>query len=268
MRAAIRARVNQLFVHYPSLGRLGYDLLRKSGLDRSTQGVKNFLQRVNRQGFDPQTILDVGANHGGWSREVRPLFPHARFFLIEPQIEMTPFLDHFTAHSPGSRWFLGGAGAVEAEAALTIWEDRQGSSFLTPEIQALVPGKQQRIVPIFTIDGLVQAGQMPVPDLIKIDVQGYELEVLRGALTCLGRSDMLIVETSLFHPFAERPTYYRVVELMEAYGYRIFDLLDLRYRPRDGALWQVDICFLRRDSPLAVQIKGGNIRPAGSSSSP
>lgn len=255
MRAAVRARVNQLFVRYPQVGQTGYDLLRIVGLDRSTRGTRRFCKKLAQQGFDPRTIVDVGANYGGWSRVVSGVFKNARFFLIEPQEEMRPFLDRFCQQMPGSKWFLAGAGAANGELSLTVWDDLQGSAFLRPEIQVMTPYRQQRQVPIVTLDGLIAAGEFHVPDLIKIDVQGFELEVLRGGLGCLGRSDLLIVETSFHHPLGERPTYYRVVELMEAYGYRIYDLVDLKYRAADGVLGQADICFVRQGSRLDAALK-------------
>ena len=250
MRAAVRAWVNHFFVQYPQLGQTGYDLLRVLGIDRSTHGTRRFFENLVRQGFDPRIIVDVGANYGGWSRVVKSVFKDARFFLIEPQEEMRPFLDRFCRQTPGSKWYLAGAGAVSGELSLTIWDDLQGSAFLSPEVHAMGPYKRQRPIPIVTLDGLIAAGEFPVPDLIKIDVQGFELDVLRGSFGCLSKSDLLIIETSFFHPLGERPSFYRTVELMEAYGYRIFDLVGLKYFSRDGALGQVDICFVRDGSSL------------------
>lgn len=254
MRATIRAHVNQIFIKYPAIGRVGYDFLRISGLDRSTRPVRKYFQGLARYGIDPQVIVDVGANHGGWSREVSSVFNSARFYLIEPQEEMRPFLENFCSQRAGSKWFLGGAGAEVGNRDLTVWKDFQGSAFLSPDVEAMVPDRQQRRVPIYTIDSLISSGEMPLPDLIKIDVQGYELEVLQGCRLCLGKTDLFIIETSLYHPLGHRPSFYRVVELMEAYGYKIWDLPDLKYRG-DGSLAQIDVCFLRKQSPLAVKLQ-------------
>ena len=206
MRATIRARTNRVFVKYPALGQIGYEILRVTGVDRSTRGTKQFFKKLARQGFNPKAILDVGANYGGWSRAVRNVFKDAHFYLIEPQEEMQPFLDRFCALAPGSKWFLAGAGSEKGERLLTLWDDLQGSAFLTPEIQSTTPYMRQRSVPVVTIDGLITEGELPTPDLVKIDVQGFELEVLRGAIGCLGQTDVFIVETSLVHPLGDRPS--------------------------------------------------------------
>lgn len=249
MRAALRARVNRVFAAHPQLGRWGYELLRKSGVDRSTQGVKGFLEGLAGQGFDPRTVVDVGANHGGWSRTAAAVFPQAAFVLIEPQAEMQPFLDDFCAQHPPAKYFMAGAGAHVGREPLTLWDDLQGSAILTPEIQALTPYRRAREVPVTTLDALIAAGEMVVPDLIKIDVQGYEMAVLEGAQTCLGQTDCFIIETSLFHPLGERPSFYRVLEYLEARQYHVYDFVGAKHRA-DNALGQIDICLVREGSVL------------------
>jgi FkbM family methyltransferase len=247
VRSTIRAKANRLFVKYPTIGRIGYDLLRLSGLDRSTRGTKSFLKTLAKQGFAPQTIVDIGANYGSWSQIASSVFKNAKFFLIEPQEEMRPFLDQFCDQRPNAGWLLAGAGAEEGELTLTVWDDLQGSAFLIPEVQSMTPYKSQRLIPIITIDSLVASGTISIPNLVKIDVQGFELEVLKGSIGCLGKTELFIIETSLFHPLGHRPNIYRVIELMEAYGYHIHDIPDLKYRPRDGVLGQVDICFVHNN---------------------
>lgn len=255
MRATLRAHANQLFVKHPRLGQLGYDFLRVSGLDRSTRGTRTFLRALQQRGFVPRVVVDVGANYGGWSRAAHGVFPEAQFFLIEPQEEMRPFLENFCAAVPGSRYFLAGAAAAPGEMTLTVWDDYQGTAFIPDAVRALTPYTRQRTVPVVTLGGLVTTGEMPPPDLIKIDVQGLETTVLQGSIACFDHTELFIVETSLFNPLGERPSFYRVTEFMEAYGYRIYDLQDLKHRPSDGALGQVDVCFAKAGGLLRASPK-------------
>ncbi|MCB9421118.1 MAG: FkbM family methyltransferase [Ardenticatenaceae bacterium] len=244
MRKQLRERVNKMFVQYPAVGHWGYTLLRISRMDRSTRGVRPFLAQLQQRGLHPKTILDVGANYGAWSHLAHSVFRDAAFYLIEPQIEMKPFLDRFCTAVPGARWFWAGAGAADGELVLTTWGDFAGSSFL--------PGQEmtadnQRRVPVIAIDSLIERGEMPLPDLIKIDVQGFEMEVLHGAQSCFGQTEMFILEVSFFKTHSDRPVFLDIVNFMDAQGYVVYDFADLKHRPFDGALGQADVCFVKQD---------------------
>jgi FkbM family methyltransferase len=241
--------VNQLFVKYPRLGRWGYDFIRRVrlGFHRPTRNTRTFLKEIRERGFAPNSILDVGANCGEWSRIARSVFKEADFFLIEPQVEMKPFLDKLCADWPGSRWFQAGAGARESELLLTLWDDLIGSSFLPGPSRELEQAGKQRPVPIITIDALIQRAEIPTPDLVKIDVQGFELEVLKGATNCFGPTQAFIVEASLFSSGPNHPVFHQVVNFMLEQGYVAYDFVDLKQRPFDGALGQVDVCFVKQD---------------------
>jgi hypothetical protein len=89
------------------------------------------------------------------------------------------------------------------------------------------------------------------PYLLKLDTQGSELEVLRGAEhTVLPGAVAVLVETSLFQFFNGGPLIADVIEYMSSHGFVIYDVVDLQYRPLDGALSQLDLLFVRRDDQL------------------
>ncbi len=248
-RRGWRVWANRLFVSHPRLGQWGYDALRVTRLSRSARGVTPFLKALRARGFRPQAILDVGANYGEWSRLAQGVFPQARFYLIEPQVEMMPFLDNFCATAPGSRRFLAGAAAQSGTRALTLWEDYQGSSFGPAESAEFLQQDRQRLLPVIAVDDLIAQGQMPIPDLVKIDVQGLELDVLQGATRCLGQSELFVLEASWLTAPGET-TFTTLLNFMEAHGYALYDFLDFKRRPYDGALAQADVAFARQDGWL------------------
>ena len=217
---------------------------------RSAQTLGNmdaFLARLRSTGFIPATVLDVGANRADWSRLARTYFPQATFVLVEPQIEMRPYLEDFCRETTGSRWTLAGAGREPGEMTLTVWPDLAGSSMLT------VPGDQsgleRRKVPIVTIDSLFASGEQ-LPQLAKLDIQGFELEALASATKLFGQTECFIVETNVVRPLPEMPTFAEVVAFFDARRYRVYDFPGHLRRPFDNALAQADVAFVIRGGVL------------------
>ncbi|HSH01234.1 MAG TPA: FkbM family methyltransferase [Anaerolineae bacterium] len=249
----LRTRINLLFIQNPRLGRLAYWLLRRLGWQY--RQTSRLLTRLHKLGFNPQTILDVGANTGEWSRMAADIFPHATYYLIEPQEEMRGLLTQLTQDLPHAHWFQAGAAASPGQLTLTLWPDLAGSSFLPPPQADLAAQGQQRTVPIVTINDLITQNKMPIPDLIKLDVQGFEREVLDGATHCFGTTELFIMEASLFRSNPRKPLAHELIAFMHHNNYFLYDIVGHRYRPYDGALGQVDLCFAAAHSPLRAEAR-------------
>jgi len=210
-----------------------------------------FLEDVRARGFKPKFALDVGANVGGWTRMAKGIFPEARFVLIEPQREMRRFLDPLCAAFPDVSWVEVAVGSADTTLVQTVYPDNPGaSSFL--ELAKGTPPRvsESRDVRVTTIDSLIRERQLPPPDLIKMDIQGFELEALRGAATILGHTELVVVEVSLVASMVGAPLASDVVVFMRERGYEIYDLPGYFRRPLDGALGQVDIAFAKADGLL------------------
>ena len=87
-------------------------------------------------------------------------------------------------------------------------------------------------------------------DLLKIDTQGYELEILKGAARSLPAAKAVILETSLIEVNEGCPLLHEVVAYMHERGFVVFDILETHRRRADATLLQVDLLFCPIASPL------------------
>jgi FkbM family methyltransferase len=235
----------------------GYEIQRKNPFpigspNRPVGSMEKILEDLKFRGLACNSIMDVGANRSEWSKVAKKIFPAAKFCLIEPQLEMEEDLKMFCNTTPQSTYFLAGAGSSAEKKYLTIWDDLAGSSFLPAEDEGLKRNGKQRIIEMITIDNIVKGNLFDVPELVKLDVQGYELEALKGADALFGKTEVFILEVSLFS-FSDvpgMPLISDVIKFMADRDYLTYDFGGFSRRPHDGALGQCDICFVKRDGFL------------------
>jgi len=210
------------------------------------------LEDLKKRGLTCQTIIDVGANRTNWSRLAKKIFSSANICLIEPQIEMKKNLENFCQEFENSVYFLAGAGAKKDVLTFTIWDDLAGSSFLPKPDDELKNSGKQREIEIITIDDLINSLKVKLPELIKLDIQGFELEALKGAEKTFGYTEVYILEVSLFS-FTDvqgMPILSDVINFMLERDYVVYDFAGFLRRPLDGALGQCDICFVKKNGFL------------------
>jgi FkbM family methyltransferase len=236
------------------LGKFGYAIRRTSTLQGGKPGSATrpigacdlFLQDIRARGFSPRGIIDVGANRGDWTRMALSIFPKTPVLMIEPQDEMEASLSELARTIPDCHFVKAGAGREPGELVQTIWEDSEGSSFLPPVNADLLRTGKQRKTRIVTLDHLL-ADTHPqfVPDLVKLDVQGFEFEVLAGGESLFGITEIFILETSLFRFIPGCSLAREVIPFMFGKGYELYDVPGSCRRSYDGALGQLDLAFVK-----------------------
>ncbi len=235
-------KIIQIFAH-----NFGYHILSKGQI---AGDMNLYLAGVKKRGFNPKVILDLGAHKAVWSYEAAKYFNSATFYLLEPQEELVSYLNHFFENHKG-KYILAGVGSKNDTLKLSIWDDLAGSSFLNShEINS---GKPTRSLPVYSIDHLIESGQIEVPNLCKIDIQGFELEALKGAKSILGKTEMFIIESSTFEFTPDQPILHEIIHFMAQNGYVIYDIAGFLNRPFDNALGQIDLCFVLKNSALRAK---------------
>jgi FkbM family methyltransferase len=202
-------------------------------------------RQIARKGLRPAHIIDVGAHQAGWSRDAHQVFPDSAYTLIEPQAEMEPYLYGFCSEVKNARWILAGAGAANGELALTVAHDDDSSSFAIPEATARERGLERRIVPIVTLDAVCEGSTLPPPTIVKIDAEGLDVDVMLGAQTLIGVTELFFLELPLFDSWPNQ-SFHSIIAFMRERGYEPYDFTDLNHRPSDGALGLIEVAFAKR----------------------
>jgi FkbM family methyltransferase len=213
-----------------------------------------FFTLVKRHGFAPRRILDVGANRGNWTREALQHFPTAEFVLVEPQDQLQAHIADLLAAGAPIRWINAGAGDRPGKLALTIAPRDDSSSFvLTPE-QARAAGYPQVDVDVRTINEIVATTGGAIPEMVKIDAEGFDLKALAGASDLFGKTDIFFIEAAVCASGIPN-TMAAVVAAMDAAGYKMIDITDINRSPKYGVLWLCELAFMRHGCPLLAKIQ-------------
>uniref|UniRef100_A0A7S0RJF6 Methyltransferase FkbM domain-containing protein n=1 Tax=Pyramimonas obovata TaxID=1411642 RepID=A0A7S0RJF6_9CHLO len=194
--------------------------------------------------FTPKFILDVGANEGSWTREVRNIFPRTEFFMIEavPKHEKT-------LRDVGAPYAFAVLGDEEKDVQFFQAKTSTGNSLFRETSQAfrnVAPTKTR----MRTLDNVLAEHNHTGPvDLLKIDTQGAEILVLKGAKRTLSKTTLIVLELSIQQFNEGAPRAATVIAFLAECGFEPYDITEMHYLP-NGQLMQYDFMFARRDSPL------------------
>lgn len=236
MRAWIRRSANALLRPFG---------LRLVSAGWGPRGPMDSLRRVRAQGLVPRQIVDVGASDGSWTRECLEVFPESRYLLVDPLAANAPALEELRRRHANVRVWQGALGRAPGTLELLVHGDQ--SSFLPSDSFS---ASEARRVEVRPLDSFLGTESLEPPDLIKADVQGFELEVLAGATRCLESAELLLLEVSYRRIYRNLPLAHEVIAFASGAGFRIYDICTYSGRPSDGELTQSDVLFAREGSPL------------------
>ncbi len=245
MKRSLKKILAKLFE--PLARKLGFVLKEKATLKVSQKNnlLFNFYSILKNIGFDPKHIVDVGANHGTWTREAMKFFPDAYYTLLEPQEGMRNSVKDLLEHNEKVSFNQVGAGSEEGSFKFTIADRDDSCSFIYSEEEAKKMGFAQIEVPIVTLNSFLIEKKLPSPDIIKIDAEGLDLEVLKGASEFFGSTELFLVEAAVVNDRVDNDIF-EVMSFMKEKGYKLFDITDLNRPHRHKVLWLVELVFIKK----------------------
>lgn len=155
---------------------------------------KNYLRNLKASGFEPKVIYDIGACVLHWTRFVEQLWPNAEIIAFDA-FEPAEFL--YKEHN--IKYHLGVLSDQDNKEVKFYQNDMlPGGNSYYREIGCqggrFFPEDSFKVLQTRTLDSVVQERGFPLPDLVKIDVQGAEKDLISGATNTLVNTKHLIVE--------------------------------------------------------------------------
>jgi FkbM family methyltransferase len=244
--------------HVKKLSRRLFETLGYKQKKKKLAPLPAFFTVLKEHGFAPTNIIDIGANRGAWTRSAAQFFPDARYTLIEPQADLRVHVRDLIESGCKINWVHAGVSDTSGALPFTIHSFDSSSSFALTAAEAQAEGLKQVMVPVKTLNEIAaQIGS--IPEMVKIDAEGFDLRVLSGGSELFGKTDFFLLEAAVFANvrWSQEPvenTFLAVVQRMADAGYRLFDITDLNRSPKHKVLWLCELAFIRNDSQLFDQV--------------
>src|SRR5260370_41822488 len=217
------------------LGKFGYRLVRINDGPRPSEGLDPFFSLLQRLGFAPTHILDVGANRGNWTRTAIKHFPGAHYTLVEPQDHLKSHIRDLLDRGCNIHWINAGVGDKSGVMPMAISSRDDSSTFVLTDRHGQTTGSQQMMIEVKTLNEIVSSSTAGPPDLVKIDAEGFDLNVLRASSSLLGKTDIFLAEAEVCGNYDNSVA--EVVRFMVAAEYRLIAITALNRSPKHDVRW-------------------------------
>ena len=194
-------------------------------------------------------IVDVGANRGQFALAARKVFPKAKIESFEPLEEPAKIFKKVFDHDPFVTLYPFALGRERKSSLIHITKDDDSSSMLpiTKTQSDMFPGaaeREMRQVMVYPLSQLIDPACIPLASLLKIDVQGFELDVLQGCEDILHRFSNLYIECSFIELYRGQALAHEVIAWLEERNFELSSIHNLSYG-KNGLAIQADFLFSR-----------------------
>lgn len=207
------------------------------------------LRSLKELGYNPVYVIDVGAYIGEWTLRTKAVFPGATFLMIEPQYSKLAILNKIVTENANTL-FANALVGKETKSKAAFYEMETGSSIYE---ELTSHDRTVRFHDMTTLDQLVARYNLEDEIFLKLDVQGAEIDILKGAKNALENISFILLEASLLDYNNGAPLLAEVMRYMDEIGFVLFDICDQR-RVERSILFQVDLLFTKKRSVIRNKV--------------
>lgn len=205
------------------------------------------LQNLKKLGYSPKSIIDIGAFKGEWTKEISQIFSESLFLMIEPQSSNAPLLRSLVNNKIFFERALLGS---EVKENVPFYEMGTGSSYYEENTNH---NRTVNLLSMNTLDNIIEKYNFGDEIFIKLDTQGSELDILKGASKTLENVHFILLEISVLNYNKNAPVFSDVVLFMEQIGFILWDIVAVHRKEGTHTLMQTDVIFTRCDSLIRTK---------------
>ena len=199
--------------------------------------------------LDFETVIDIGSNKGQFVLLIEKLFNNKVIYSFEPIYESLKKQKNFFKYKKNLFFYNIGLGNEKSKKIINITNRIDSSSFLKVNQNEYKNDdyiiKEEREISMNTLDEVMINEQIKEPILIKIDVQGFELEVLKGGVNFLKKTKFIIIEVSDKEIYKNQSTQIEVKNFLNRNGFEALkENLPTKIKNIDS--YQKDILFINK----------------------
>lgn len=199
--------------------------------------LKSILQKVN--------VYDIGANSGAWTKALQRKNNDIGFFLFEANQ-----IHEDKLRETGNYYKI--VVLSDKEKCVDFYSTGGTGDSYFKENSCLYHGVQSRKEKTLTLDSVVKSEGIPLPDFIKIDTQGSEIDILKGAEGCMLNARAILLECPIYPYNQGAPVMSEYVSFLLSHGFYPSRCSEIHII--QGVFSQIDIIFLKED--VICQLKG------------
>ncbi|MDD3474251.1 MAG: FkbM family methyltransferase [Syntrophaceae bacterium] len=233
------------------LVRVGYNLISKGlklpeGVSEVTSNalkaifLKDLLNRLK-----VNCVLDIGAHHGSYVMNLRRIGFKGYIYSFEPDPRSFDILSSNHYKDPLWKGFRIAVGSENTTLPFNMTDLSCLSSFLTPKSAEITGAK---MVNVKRLDHVIEDLLYPIENprvFVKIDTQGYDLEVIKGASGCMEMIKGFQSEISVVPVYENMPHYLEALQFYESLGFALMNLFAVTRSPGYGNVVEYDCLMVK-----------------------